>query len=223
MTQNNVFLIDAGPETPAMRRCLERHLPFWRRTLTGLILTHPDQDHVGGIKSILEVYKLTYLFSNFTAEKNTDFSEILDLVRYKKVIEKTFLAGEEIRVGEKVKIKFWWPLNTHSESDDTNLFSTVNSVETEKSKYLFLADAEIATQIELLPELAKQKFQVIKLSHHGSAKNFSYTLIKTLAPKEVVISVGKNSFGHPSQTVLDLLAQEKVKVIRTDEDGDWGE
>jgi beta-lactamase superfamily II metal-dependent hydrolase len=45
--------------------------------------------------------------------------------------------------------------------------------------------------------------EVVKVNHHGSSYSSNATYVNTLRPEVAVISVGKNSFGHPSQTVID--------------------
>ena len=84
-----------------------------------------------------------------------------------------------------------------------------------------LADSEIATQIANLAEIKRQgKYLAVKMSHHGSAKNFSYTLMREVLPKYAIISVGKNNYGHPGKNVVKLLEKLGIKILRTDEQGD---
>lgn len=252
ISPQNVLLIDAGRDAK-MRECLTRHLPFWKREIFGVILTHPDVDHVKGLKSVIESYSVRYLFSNFTAKKGSDYSEIIDILRNSGTKFKSFTKGEKISVNSNFSIEPLWPLNEHSEAaGDTNLFSTVSVITIGQSRFLMLADAEISSQIELLPEILavipdeairlnlesknldprlrlspdgfspiwddknRGGYLAVKLSHHGSSKNFSYTLIRETKPKYAIISVGKNSFGHPGKNVLEMLEKLEIEVLRTD-------
>ena len=60
---------------------------------------------------------------------------------------------------------------------------------------------------------------VIKIGHHGAKTSTSSTFLKAVKPQYAVISVGKNSYGHPTSTVLNRLNQTKVNVSRTDKQG----
>lgn len=63
-----------------------------------------------------------------------------------------------------------------------------------------------------------QPCSVLKVSHHGSRTGTTKSLVKTLKPGAAVISVGEdNSYGHPSQQVLEALGD--TKVYRTDKNG----
>ncbi|MCF0112858.1 MAG: hypothetical protein HUJ60_02660, partial [Bacilli bacterium] len=66
----------------------------------------------------------------------------------------------------------------------------------------------------------KIECDVLKVGHHGSNTSTSAALLSWATPEEAVISVGaKNSYGHPSQDVLDRLSSYRVKTRRTDEEG----
>jgi len=60
---------------------------------------------------------------------------------------------------------------------------------------------------------------LIKIPHHGSAGAYDENFLKKVGAKSAVISVGPNSYGHPTKTVLDGLANLGVNVFRTDELG----
>ena len=48
----------------------------------------------------------------------------------------------------------------------------------------------------------------------------SQEILNILNPQAAVISVGKNSYGHPSPLILDLLNTARIKTFRTDTHGD---
>jgi beta-lactamase superfamily II metal-dependent hydrolase len=269
ITRENVFLIDAGRDG-RMTECLQRHLPFWKRDITGVILTHPDADHMNGLNSVIKSYRVKWLFSNFSPNKSGEYRKLYDALVNSGVVVESFVAGEQINVknlNSKFEIASLWPLNQHHEYESTNLFSTISTVTIGASQFLMLADSEIATQLNLLPQITKMqnanlknqndnaklkilgdirgnqleisenpsdnnkkqsdksesgnnKYLVVKVSHHGSAKNFSYTLMREVSPQYAIVSVGKNSYGHPGKKVLELLEKLGIKILRTDKTGD---
>lgn len=250
--RQTVFLIDAGRDFRA-RKCLERYLPFWQTQITGVILTHPDSDHISGLKSVIKRYRVKWLFSNFLPNKKGEYREIYDALVDSGAIVKPFVAGEKIDVKFSISnfqflwnktqksenlinhilIYSLWPKEIHKESEKTNLFSNVSVVEIGESKFLMLADSEIETQLGLLKLIRNVKlgnlgngreilegYQAVKVSHHGSTKNFSLTLFRELLPQYAIISVGKNKYGHPGKKVLSELEKLKIQILQTDKQGD---
>jgi competence protein ComEC len=59
----------------------------------------------------------------------------------------------------------------------------------------------------------------IKVGHHGTKTLSSAAFLKAVAPKHAFISVGKNSYGHPTSEVLSALKKVKATVYRTDLNG----
>jgi competence protein ComEC len=61
----------------------------------------------------------------------------------------------------------------------------------------------------------------LKIAHHGSKYSSSEAFLDAASPETAVISVGKNnSYGHPTEAVLDALAKRNINIFRTDEKGD---
>lgn len=78
----------------------------------------------------------------------------------------------------------------------------------------------MAGEERLLDSRALPDIEVLVAGHHGSKYSTSPRLLQTLQPETVVISVGENSYGHPTQEVLDRIAENGAAVYRTDLDGD---
>ena len=83
---------------------------------------------------------------------------------------------------------------------------------------MFMGDAGVEKERDILDKYNISDIDVLKVGHHGSKTSSSETFINEINPKYSVISVGKNnSYGHPNKEVLDTL--EKSKIYRTDKDG----
>ena len=61
--------------------------------------------------------------------------------------------------------------------------------------------------------------RVLKVAHPGSKYSTSEGFLVRMTPEEAVISVGKNSYGHPAPEVVERLERRGVRVFRTDTDG----
>jgi beta-lactamase superfamily II metal-dependent hydrolase len=103
--------------------------------------------------------------------------------------------------------------------DDLNDWSAVLHLTYGINKFLFTGDAEKKSETDMLAGKLALKADVLKTGHHGSVSSTSPAFLKAVAPKYAIISVGKNSYGHPAATILNRLKAAKASVYRTDING----
>ena len=84
---------------------------------------------------------------------------------------------------------------------------------------LFTGDAGAGVLLEALANKELGKIDVYKVPHHGSIHNHDVRIINLIKPSYCIISVGRNSYGHPSNTVIADLRSSNCQVFRTDLDG----
>jgi competence protein ComEC len=86
---------------------------------------------------------------------------------------------------------------------------------------LFTGDAERAEQEELLQrESLRLRAEVLKVPHHGGATSLD-EFLASIGATVAVVSVGQpNRYGHPVPEVLQQLAEDGMRVMRTDRAGD---
>jgi len=102
--------------------------------------------------------------------------------------------------------------------DNENDNSSVVYIELNKYKFLFMGDAGVEVEEELIEKYNLQNIDVLKVGHHGSRTSSSEEFINEINPEYSIISVGKNNrYGHPNKEVLDNLKESKI--YRTDQDG----
>ena len=88
-------------------------------------------------------------------------------------------------------------------------------------KVLLPGDADSSIQDEiLLSNASLNRIDILKVPHHGAKTALSDDFLDRLRPKEAIISVGKNSYGHPSPELIKKLEDLGVKVRRTDLEGE---
>ena len=86
---------------------------------------------------------------------------------------------------------------------------------------LLTGDAEDQTEHRLLTKELDLQARVIKISHHGSKYASSKDFLERVKPEVAIVSCGAwNRYGHPAQAVLDRLQAAKVKLYRTDLQGE---
>ncbi|WP_370455138.1 ComEC/Rec2 family competence protein [Planomicrobium sp. CPCC 101079] len=182
-----------------------------------LISTHPDADHLGGLDEVLKAYKVESVYAPKVEHTTDAFKNFLRAVKAEKLTIKTAKAGVKLSV-KGVTAKFVGPTKAFGKSDLNN-WSAVLHVTYNKNKFLFAGDAEKASETDMVK--AKQTLQadVLKVGHHGAKTSSNTDFLKVVKPKHAVISVGKNSYGHPTKDVLNRFKTARATVYRTDQKG----
>ena len=104
------------------------------------------------------------------------------------------------------------------EYDNENENSNVIYTELNGYKFMFMGDAGVGKEKDILEKYNVSKIDVLKIGHHGSKTSSDKNFIDEMNPKYSVISVGKNNrYGHPNKEVLNNL--DNSKIYRTDQDG----
>ena len=109
------------------------------------------------------------------------------------------------------KLYFLGTKEYDNENDNSNVIYT----KIDGYKFMFMGDASITTEKDILDKYNLPDIDVLKVGHHGSNTSSSKEFIDKINPKYSVISVGKNNrYGHPNEEVLDNL--KNSKIYRTD-------
>ena len=149
------------------------------------------------------------------------------LLADKSLIANYFSEGDKIVISGQTQFKTLWPskemvnlrLNPVKNSNlDINGFALGQLLIYKNFKVLFTSDLEIPV-IDQIAEKAG-KVTILKVSHHGSKNGLDKAVLNYTSPKLAIISVGKNSYGHPTLQTLNLLKEANVKTLRTDQMGD---
>ena len=175
-----------------------------------LVLTHGDYDHMGEAINLVENFKVDKVI--FNCGEFNDLEKKLIKVLDKKNA-KYYSCIKELNIDDN-KLYF---LNT-KEYDNENDNSNVIYTELNGYKLMFMGDAGIEKEKDILGKYNLSNIDVLKVGHHGSKTSSSRTFIDEINPKYSIISVGKNNrYGHPNKEVLNTL--EDSKIYRTDQDG----
>ena len=159
------------------------------------------------------------LVNNFKVEKvifncgeyNALEKELIKTLNQKKIPYYSCL--KELNINDN-KLYFLQTKEYANENDNSN----VNYIEISDYKFLFMGDASVTTEKEILDKYNLPNIDVLKVSHHGSKTSSGKNFIDEISPKYSIISVGKNNrYCHPNNNVLNNL--EGSKIYRTDLDG----
>ncbi len=222
--QLHQIIIDGGPGSVVLEK-LQKLMPFHDRTIDMVILTHPDKDHIEGLLRVLQRYKVDYILWTGIVRDGAIYQKWLSLLKKSekqgtKIIKAKF--GQEIKAGNVV-IYTLHPFEDLTDKDFGNKGNDTGIVSHlifGKNTFLFTADISSDLEKELVGKGINLKSDVLKVAHHGSKYSTSDEFLKNVIPKIAVISVGKNSYGHPTPETLQRLENFGIYVLRTDKDGD---
>jgi competence protein ComEC len=220
---NQQVLIDGGPGAQDVTLGLGNKMPFWDRTIELIILTHPHADHIAGLVEALKRYKVEQVLYPDLDYESALYEEWLRLIKEKNIKSTTAQAGQRIDLGEGIIINVLNPQTpplTGTESDIDNN-GMVLRLSLNKVSFLLTADIEEEAEFRLIAERAGLASTVLKVAHHGSNTSTTPEFLAVANPEVAVISVGENSFGHPSAEVLKRLEERlgSENIFRTDEQG----
>ncbi len=210
-------LIDAGPDKSVLS-CLGKYMPFWDRKIEMAFLSHPNNDHYNGYFFIADRYKIDRFITVNTAIMSKSYKKLLKILSNKRIPVLFKTSGDKVLVNNG-HFKLYWPPKDFNSSND-NDFSSVILFELRGIRLLFTGDASPFV-MSRLSHGSIDKIDILKIPHHGSKNGLTKKFLDLADPEVAVISVGKNnSYGHPSNIVLDMLKAKNINIRRTDEEGD---
>ena len=178
--------------------------------LNYLILTHGDYDHMGEAINLINNFKVDKVIFN-CGEYNDLEKELIKVLEKKNI--KYYSCIKELNIDNN-KLYFLQTKEYDNENDNSNAIYT----ELNGYKFMFMGDAGVDKEKDILDKYNISDIDVLKVGHHGSSTSSSKYFINTIKPKYGLISVGKNNkYNHPNKEVLNNLYNSKI--YRTDQDG----
>jgi len=188
-----------------------------------VVLSHPHDDHVSGLVEVLRSYRVEQVLYAESDCQSAVYAEWLNLIEEKDIAATTACAGQRIEFDEVVidVLNPTQPPMTGTDSDEDNnslvLYAGLGEI-----SFLLTGDIMWPAELELLGRRAVPQCTVLKVAHHGSSTSTTAGFLAVAEPQLAIISVGgDNSFGHPTDEVLQRLIQAlgEDNIYRTDEDG----
>ena len=217
---NNVTLIDTGgvvmysDNNYTYQLSNNRILLYLKskgiRKIDNLLISHGDFDHMGEAVNIVNNFKVDKVIFNCGSYNDLE-KNLIDVLNKKNI--KYYSCVDEIEI-DSYKLKFLNTNDCDNENDNSNVvYFNYNNI-----KFLFMGDAGINREKDILKKYSLEKIDFLKVGHHGSNTSSGEEFINNINPKYSLISVGKNNrYGHPKDSVLNTLKDSKI--YRTDKDG----
>ncbi len=204
----NTILIDTGKNEYKIKNEV---IPYFKsigiKKIDYLIITHGDEDHIGGSITLINNFQVKNVILNKGTFTDIE-KELIKNLNKKKIpyqinINKINLSNHTIYLLNNTKY--------NNENDN----SIITYFTYQKYKLLYMGDASITTEDNLLENYNLNNISILKIGHHGSNTSSSKDFISQINPSISLISVGENNiYHHPNKEVINNLS--KSRIYRTD-------
>jgi len=228
LPRNHRVLIDGGSRNPTFDNGKSVIAPYLRQNgiqhLDAVFLSHPHNDHIGGLIYILTHFHVRQLFVSDTLYHSPLFDNLMQIARERNISLYQMSDSDTIHFpGIRVSCLSAGKIYTTDQSLkklNLNDASLVLKFCFGKTSFLFMGDAEKSVEKTLLQSDKNLKSTVLKIAHHGSATSSIAPFLKRVQPEHAIISVSEhNKWGHPSQKVIQRLENLEIQTYRTDKNG----
>lgn len=185
--------------------------------LDAVVVTHSDEDHIGGIPAVLEAFPVVALYEGGNTADTKIYQKFLSTVAAKGIPITYPAAGMTFALGEST-VTILGPTTLATNPNNNSIVLRIDYKET---SFLFTGDAMEQEEKTILAMGANLKADVLKVGHHGASESSSYLFLREIMPQFAIISVGAgNNYGHPHKEALSRLEDAGATVFRTDLQGE---
>lgn len=181
-----------------------------------LVLTHYHADHANGAERLIKSLDVEVMAAPEPKFAESDLDELVLEAADAEGTQVLFVTDEtEISLGETV-ITLYPPMGMDTENE-RGIMAVVSDGQFET---LITGDTPGYIERQLVGRYELPDIECLVVGHHGSASSTTETLLDAVTPEAAVISVGENSYGHPTEEVLERLSLRGIEILRTDLNGD---
>ena len=194
---------------------------LWSRGIQHLdvvALTHAHHDHLDGLHSVLQNFRVGELWIG-RDEETAAFENLLNEARERGIRIVHEVSGSKFN-WDGVSGDVLWPGDLTPVNEASNDDSLVLRLEDGSVRFLLAGDIQKKVEQRLVAEHAEITADFLKVPHHGSKTSSTPDFVAAVAPKIAVVSAGEaNPFGHPAEGTIERYAQAGVHLLRTDCNG----
>lgn len=218
MPNRQTILVDGGPDDSVIK-LVDRYLPIWQREINLVVATHPEADHITGLVDLLELkrLKVDHILTLLTTKDTAISQEWTKQIADGGYDVDYATSSSDYNFGE-VTWDTLYPLNL---ADGNNVNDSAIVAQLIYQQYQLLLTADISSNTEtILKDIYGDALEseILKVGHHGSKSSSSQVFLQLVRPDIAAISVGKNSYGHPTDETLTRLINIGADIYRTDVD-----
>ncbi len=218
------MVVDGGPDPGRLLIALDERLPPWDRRIDILVLTHPHEDHVAGLATLLERYRVGRVYEPGMLGPGPGYRAWDTLLAKGGPPHGRLGTGDRLTLDE-IGFRVLWPDPGRVPERPADSGTGINNVSIvllgEVGPYRFLLAGDIEEGVD--PELIERGLptvDLLKVAHHGSRTATTTAFLEAVRPRIAIVSAGAgNPYGHPAPSTLDRLEQLAGRTFRTDTDG----
>lgn len=178
-----------------------------------VIATHPDTDHIEGLVSLLDLVPVNRLVIGVPSPDSEVFAALLSAAERNQVPVTQVRRGEALTLGE-ASLEFLNPPNRpYAEANENSVAFVLRYRGVAKA--VLLGDLPISAE----QDVAFPKADIVMAGHHGARTSTSARLLAAVQPWEVILSYGRNTYGHPTPEVLTRIAASGARLHETFKEG----
>ncbi|MCS1350430.1 DNA internalization-related competence protein ComEC/Rec2 [Mechercharimyces sp. CAU 1602] len=191
------------------------------RQLDLIVLTHGDQDHMGGVFAVMDRFPVKHVLYGGGLDESPEGITLLHQLHEQGSRVEMATDGQSQEVEEGITWTILHPSATEGiEQKGRNDASVVLYLQAYGYQLLFTGDIEAEGEEEIVTKWELTAVDVLKVAHHGSRTSSTSLFMKRVKPQVAIISAGrKNRYGHPAPEVVERIETEGSTLFRTDEHG----
>lgn len=188
--------------------------------LDGVVATHPDADHIGGMPEVLDAFPVEEVYVSGTASGTSTQAAFLSGVEEAGAETVEVSSGDEMTWGGSQVTVLSPPASGFGESNEDSVVTLIEHGP-EETRALLTGDAASEAEEYMSQSAETGPVAVLKVGHHGSDTSTSPLFLNSFQPHVGVVSVGEeNDYGHPTPEVMSRLKRAGAETFRTDRRGD---
>lgn len=183
-------------------------------TLDSVVLTHYHEDHANGLAALFARVDVDTIYLADIDAGEGDRDEVEALAERYGVNIHYVTEVTDVENGAST-MSIYPPLGEKGANElGLTILCSLGDFDT-----LITGDMDTKTETKLVETYDLPDIEVLLVGHHGSKYSTGTTLLESVTPEAGVISVGDNSYGHPTEEALLRLTDAGMTVYRTDMQG----
>jgi competence protein ComEC len=218
------MLIDGGPDPDRLLLELDARIPPWDRRIDVLVLSHPHEDHAGGLPRLIQGYRIGRVFEPGMIGPGPAYHAFRAGLALQARTPELLSTGDRLRL-DSIELRVLWPDRDAVPREPPDGGTSINNVSIVLlgtfGSQRFLLTGDIEQEIDpILLSRGLPRIDLLKVAHHGSRTSSTAPFLDAVRPKVAIVSVGAvNPYGHPAPETLARITARGARLYRTDRNG----